>query len=287
MNTEEKEMTIAKWHEKGKKTGKKYELVEDDCIEYDGHKLYRIRALNYVLVPGFINEHIYPGALGGYVASEKNLVQTGNCWVCDGAKVYGNAIVKDNAVVGKDAVISENAVILENAYVIEKSVVEGNCIVKGHAGVSQHSVLRRNCILDDYAFVECSILAGNIFLGNEVHVIGSKLEGQIEIAKEYDKNEDYRLTIRQSTLEGHIVVKNSDFVILDSFVKDVSVENVCTLVFENSVVEQSDFEKCEEIYVKDCNHDYADCGHDRAISDLTLINLSYYSNSNGDICRFD
>ena len=141
MNTEEKEMTIAKWHEKGKKTGKKYELVEDDCIEYDGHKLYRIRALNYVLVPGFINEHIYPGALGGYVASEKNLVQTGNCWVCDGAKVYGNAIVKDNAVVGKDAVISENAVILENAYVIEKSVVEGNCIVKGHAGVSQFTVV--------------------------------------------------------------------------------------------------------------------------------------------------
>ena len=34
--------------------------------------------------------NIKKGDFGGYVESEKNLSHEGNCWVYDGAKVYGD-----------------------------------------------------------------------------------------------------------------------------------------------------------------------------------------------------
>ena len=68
---------------------KKYELT-DETMEWEGHILHRIKALrdfNYVKA----------GDLGGWVESEDNLSQYEKCWLCDDARVYGNAIVCDNA----------------------------------------------------------------------------------------------------------------------------------------------------------------------------------------------
>jgi len=39
------------------------------------------------------------GDVGGFVASEANLSQEGNCWVYDNAKVSENAVVSGNAKV--------------------------------------------------------------------------------------------------------------------------------------------------------------------------------------------
>lgn len=63
---------------------KKYELLVDDTITFFGVQLFRIKAL--ISFSG-----IEKGELGGYVASEKNLSQSGNAWVSGDARVYGNA----------------------------------------------------------------------------------------------------------------------------------------------------------------------------------------------------
>ena len=75
---------------------KKYELLVDDTITFFGVQLFRIKAL--ISFSG-----IEKGEVGGYIASEKNLSQSGNAWVYGNAKVYGNAEVSGNAKVSGNA----------------------------------------------------------------------------------------------------------------------------------------------------------------------------------------
>ena len=62
---------------------KKYELT-DETIEVYGTALHRIKALK-----DFGN--VKKGEPGGYVESEHNLSQEGDCWVFGNAEVFGNA----------------------------------------------------------------------------------------------------------------------------------------------------------------------------------------------------
>ena len=60
---------------------KKYELLVDDTITFFGVQLFRIKAL--ISFSG-----IQKGEVGGYIASEKNLSQSGDAWVYGNARVY-------------------------------------------------------------------------------------------------------------------------------------------------------------------------------------------------------
>ena len=106
---------------------KKYELT-DETLEWGGHILHRIRALKDF-------DHIKNGQFGGFIESEDNLSQEGNCWVygtkipCfrngdgvphyDDGVVYGNARVSGNAKVGPNAMVYGNAVVSGNTYLCE------------------------------------------------------------------------------------------------------------------------------------------------------------------------
>jgi hypothetical protein len=70
----------------------KYEFVPgDEIIIAPGRTLKRIRAL--VAISHFVS----PGALGGYIESEKSLDISGDAWVYGDARVYGNAQVYGDA----------------------------------------------------------------------------------------------------------------------------------------------------------------------------------------------
>ena len=86
---------------------KKYELT-DETIEVYGTALHRIKALK-----DFGN--VKKGELGGYVESERNLSQEGNCWVFGNAKVYDNAWVFGNAEVYGNAEVCGNAEVYGDA----------------------------------------------------------------------------------------------------------------------------------------------------------------------------
>lgn len=74
---------------------KKYRLTEE-TTKVGNRTLYRIQALRDF---GNVKE----GDIGGYIESEKNLIQDGNAWV------YGDARVSGNARVSGDACVSGNA----------------------------------------------------------------------------------------------------------------------------------------------------------------------------------
>ena len=81
---------------------KKFELIENDSIEINGHKLYRLRAL-------IDFNDVKAGGLGGYVEHENNLSQMNDCWIYDNARVYDSAYVSNNAHIGGIASIFEHA----------------------------------------------------------------------------------------------------------------------------------------------------------------------------------
>ena len=101
---------------------KKYKLTEESII-YFGKTLFRIEALKDF---GNVNK----GDKGGYVQSEENLSQEGDCWISDNAKVYDNAKVCDNALVYGNAVICDNAKVCGNALVFGNAEICSNAEIK-------------------------------------------------------------------------------------------------------------------------------------------------------------
>ena len=61
--------------------GPKYEFTSE-TINHDGHTLHQIC-------------RIEDDTLGGWIESEANLSQDGNCWITDHVYVFGNARVYD------------------------------------------------------------------------------------------------------------------------------------------------------------------------------------------------
>ena len=125
---------------------KKYELVKDIKIVFDGHTLYRIRALRDF-------NDVKKGDLGGYIEKEDNLSQDGNCWVyddamvirdariCDNARIYDRVIVNGlarvfgDAIVSDDAKVFDNAVLKDHAEIFDNAEIYGNSMVSGSAKV--------------------------------------------------------------------------------------------------------------------------------------------------------
>lgn len=99
----------------------KYELTEE-TIEYEGHRLYRIRALKDF---GDVKE----GDLGGWIGDEKALSFSGNCWVYGNAKVFGGCTGLGYSQVTGDAKVMDNAVMGE------RTSIKGNAIIFGDASI--------------------------------------------------------------------------------------------------------------------------------------------------------
>ena len=100
---------------------RKYKLT-DECMQYVGHKLYRIQSLRSF-------SDVEEGELGGYIESEDNLSHDGMCWVYDEAKVFGNAKVYNNAKVCGNAKVYGKAEVRGDAKVYGKAEVRGDAKV--------------------------------------------------------------------------------------------------------------------------------------------------------------
>ena len=82
-------------------SNKKYVLT-NETINYDGRILHRIKAIKDF-------NDVKKGDLGGWIESEENLSQEGNCWIYNDAEVYGYAKVHGHAIVYGYAEVYGNA----------------------------------------------------------------------------------------------------------------------------------------------------------------------------------
>ena len=107
---------------------KKYEVTEDSIV-FNGHTLYRIRALRSI-------GGIQAGYWGGYVESEDNLSHEGLCWVRGYAMVFENARVYDDAWLSDGAKAYGNAQVFGTASLYEHAQVYEDASVYGRSYIS-------------------------------------------------------------------------------------------------------------------------------------------------------
>ena len=116
--------------------GKKYELVPDQRFLLDGMTLYRVRAMR-----DFGN--VKCGDLGGFVMSESNLSQDGNCWIYHDGQVFGNARIYGNATVCDSARVFDEAQIGGNVRIFASARVYGWWKADGHEKISGYVMAMR------------------------------------------------------------------------------------------------------------------------------------------------
>ena len=86
---------------------RKFELT-DITMKFKGRTLYRIRALKDF-------RDVEAGDLGGWIQSENNLSQKGDCWVYDEAKCMDYAKIYDNSTMHNNSVMCDFSEIHDNS----------------------------------------------------------------------------------------------------------------------------------------------------------------------------
>lgn len=119
---------------------KKYQLT-DETQNYYGKTLYRIQALKDF-------GDVKAGDKGGWVESERNLSQEGNCWIYDESVAFGNSHVIGNAKILNDSEIFELACVAGNAVIDRNSTICGESFIKD-AKVLNMFISNYTQILDD------------------------------------------------------------------------------------------------------------------------------------------
>ena len=143
--------------------------LTDNTIYITGNRLYQIKALKDF-------GKVKKGDLGGYIASEDNLSQTGNCWV------FQDAMVSDNAKVLENAEIRGNISMYDNSMVSGNSICDGNiylcdnCRITGYAVVNGNSIMiKNNAIIGGYSQIlstdKSSIVGGDVIIGENITIV--------------------------------------------------------------------------------------------------------------------
>ena len=139
---------------------RKYELLPDQQVVVGGMTVYRIRALKDF-------SKVKAGALGGFIASERNLSQLGDCWVFDEAQVYEQAVVSDGAQ------IRGRACVHGHARVSDKGQVLGNAEVFEHGWIFKSGMVFDNAKVFGYAQVrDKGMVFSNAVISGHVRVLG-------------------------------------------------------------------------------------------------------------------
>ena len=163
---------------------KKYELVPETVTKFYSKPMYRIRALKDF-------SDVKKGDLGGYVESEYNLSQRGNCWVYDdsivglGSKIVGNAVIKGHSTVTRYSEVSDHAIVEGGSHIDESSFILGQSrvfksMIMGRSAVIRKSIINEGCLVTGGSFINDSRLGPNINVSN-----GAVIRFDIE------SNEDY------------------------------------------------------------------------------------------------
>lgn len=122
----------------------KYKIDYEDKIEYKGRILYRIVALRDF-------SDVKAGDRGGYVQSEKNLSQHGDCWIYDEAMAMDSSRVEENAKMYDKTEILINASMRGNSQIHDKAQMLGDTMITHDARMWGEAVIFGNARLYDFA----------------------------------------------------------------------------------------------------------------------------------------
>lgn len=152
-------------------TSKVIHFIEDGSIKY--RVLRRIKALKSF-------SDVIAGELGGFVETEENLSQEGNCWVYDDAYVADKAAVRDNTRIKDNGSVEGKAIAMGNCIVRDNCTVTNSAILKGNATLAGNTVVSDTSVVDGYTVINGSIsiegdsrICSNTCLSGEITIQNS------------------------------------------------------------------------------------------------------------------
>ena len=175
---------------------RKYELT-NISMEFGIKTLYRIRALKDF-------SDVKRGELGGWVSSENNLSQEGNCWIYDEAIVFDEAKVCDNAKIRHDAEIYGNAKVFGDIEVYGNAEIGGDATVYGNIRVFDYARVFGNAIIYDTNLYGYTRIFDTIYNDSEDYYV---CMGPIGSRDDYSTaflNKDKKIMIATGCFKGTI-----------------------------------------------------------------------------------
>lgn len=173
---------------------KKYVLTDETMI-WNGHLLYRIKAVRTFVNNGYM---VMDGYKGGWVENEYNLSQDDTCWIWEEGKVYNDAVVFGNASIREYGEVFGNTKVYGRAIIRNHSKVYDNARVSGDVILYNHSSVFGNALIYGYATLcdnakvydkaevygnarvscdaracECSCVYGNAVIDGNANVMGN------------------------------------------------------------------------------------------------------------------
>ena len=128
---------------------KKYKL-SNITMKFEGRTLYRIMASKDF-------GDVRKGELGGWVQSENNLSQKGNCWIYNNAKCMDNARVFDNSLMFDRSEMHDNTIIYDysrmhgNSAMFDNSKMYGNSAMYGYSTMLDYATMCGNSEMHDHS----------------------------------------------------------------------------------------------------------------------------------------
>ena len=188
---------------------KKYKLT-DEIIDFEGRKLHRIEALKDF-------SDVKKGDKGGFVESEDNLSQDGDCWIHDDAMVYSNAKIFGNTIIYGDARVFGNARVYGNARVFDNAKIFGNTVVYNKTKIFGSAKIFDNVMVYDNAEIyDNAVICNNTMICDNAKVYGKAIvHGDSEICddtiicgKANIFNADINGNAKVASTSDYIVFKN-------------------------------------------------------------------------------
>ena len=174
---------------------KKYELVPETIREFYRKPMYRIRALKDF-------SDVKKGDLGGYVESEDNLSQLGNCWIYDDSIVGLGSSVLNNAIVRGSSRIVNGSEISDNAIVENESVIDESSTVSDQSRVINSIVINSSDIMGKSVVNEKSLIEHGSSIRNATVGYGAYIKNGADI--QFDVNSDGDYVVYKPALSTHL-----------------------------------------------------------------------------------
>lgn len=151
---------------------KKYIILENETLEHNGRTLYRIQAIKDFA-------KVKAGDKGGWVESEDNLSQKGNCWLYKETKAYDESYIYGDVIVESDAEIYGDAHLWGDAHIFGGVKIYDEAMVYGHAMLFNNVEICNNASVFGYAQLSNHIkvcddaeVCENAYIFNHVEISG-------------------------------------------------------------------------------------------------------------------
>lgn len=177
--------------------------ITTETLAHEGRTLCRIRRES---------DHL----IGGWIESEMNLSHDGDCFICNEAKVYGNAIVRDNAQVLDNAEVKDYAVIEGSAIITDNAMISGTANIKDNAVIFDNAKVSGTALVQNNVKVfHSAVVTDNAIISDDVQLSGSA------------RIQDTAKLYNQSRVTGSSVIKDNAKLYTNPEILNATIGGTC------------------------------------------------------------